>query len=298
MAICNMEYAQSKPFIKWVGGKSQLLHKIRHKYPDDIKRYCEPFVGGGAVLFDVLTNFKPRDVLINDANSWLINTYMCIRDNIDEIVKYLSDMQDDYWIRFDGSRRQMYQECRDKFNDGIKNNVRSVEMAVLFIFLNKTCFNGLFRVNKNGLFNVPMGQYKMPPICDKGTLFKANHLLQNVDIMCGDFTKCGDFIDDNTFVYFDPPYRPLTKTAVFNSYQSAAFDDDQQMRLCEFVTDMSQKGARVVISNSDPKNVDENDTFFDDLYVGFNIDRILAKRMVNSKGSGRGAVSELLISNF
>ena len=164
--------------------------------------------------------------------------------------------------------------------------------------MNKTCFNGLYRVNKKGAYNVPMGAYKRPLICDEENLRGISAKLQNVEIVCGDYSKARDFIDEHTFVYFDPPYRPLTATASFTSYTADCFNDDDQIALAKFVDEMAAKGAKVVVSNSDPKNPDEEDMFFDDIYAAHKIRRVSATRMINSKATARGKISELLISNF
>lgn len=294
-----MKYKTVKPFIKWAGGKSQLLSDIRLKYPEKIDRYCEPFVGGGAVLLDIIANFQPKEVLINDINAELTNTYLQIKNNVDELIEMLFEMQETFLEKNDINRKVMYLAQRERFNDlKIKNDKQiNLEKAVLFIFLNKTCFNGLYRVNRKGLFNVPMGAYKNPHICNEEHLKLISQLLKYVQIKCGDYSKCSDFIDENTFVYIDPPYRPLTATSSFTSYSENEFGDKQQIELGKFVDKISEKGAKVVISNSDPKNNDESDNFFDDLYSNYNIMRVSAKRMINSKATGRGNVNELLICN-
>ena len=294
-----MKYTTVKPFIKWAGGKSQLLNEIRAKYPETIDKYCEPFVGGGAVLLDILANFHPKEVLINDINAELMNTYSHIRDNVDELIETLSEMQESFWAKSDADRKIMYLAKRERFNDLKVNGDEQfdLEKAALFIFLNKTCFNGLYRVNRSKLFNVPIGSYKNPPICDAENLGLVSKLLKNVQIKCGDYSECADFIDCNSFVYIDPPYRPLTATASFTSYSEYEFGDKQQIELGKFVDDISAKGAKVVASNSDPKNADESDNFFDDLYSSYTIVRVSAKRMINSKASGRGSINELLICN-
>lgn len=295
-----MKYKTVKPFIKWAGGKSQLLNNIRAKYPENIDKYCEPFVGGGAVLLDVLVNYQPKEVLINDINAELANTYSQIKNNVDELIKILSEMQDSFWTKNDDDRKEMYLSKRERFNDLKVNGDEHInlEKAALFIFLNKTCFNGLYRVNRKGLFNVPIGSYKKPPICDAENLRLISGLLKNVQIKCGDYSECADFIDENTFVYIDPPYRPLTATASFTSYSENEFGDKQQIELGKFVDKIAAKGAKVVVSNSDPKNSDESDSFFDDLYSSYTIMRVSAKRMINSKATGRGSVNELLICNW
>ncbi|MBE6859290.1 MAG: DNA adenine methylase [Ruminococcus sp.] len=294
-----MKYKTVKPFVKWAGGKSQLLNDIRAKYPEKIDKYCEPFVGGGAVLLDVLANCRPKEVLINDINAELANTYAQIKNSVDELIEMLSEMQKTFWEKNDTDRKIMYLAKRERFNDLKVNGDEQInlEKAALFIFLNKTCFNGLYRVNRKGLFNVPIGSYKKPPICDAENLRLISGLLKNVQIKCGDYSKCADFIDENTFVYIDPPYRPLTATASFTSYSENEFGDKQQIELGKFVDEISAKGAKVLISNSDPKNSDESDSFFDDLYSSYTIMRVSAKRMINSKATGRGSVNELLICN-
>lgn len=295
-----MRYTTVKPFIKWAGGKSQLLNEIRAKYPETIDKYCEPFVGGGAVLLDVLANCHPKEVLINDINAELVNTYMQIKSNVDELITMLSNMQDSFWSKSDADRKFMYLAKREQFNDLKVNGDEQInlEKAALFIFLNKTCFNGLYRVNSKGLFNVPMGAYKNPPICDAENLRLISKLLHNVQIKCGDYSECAEFIDENTFVYIDPPYRPLTATASFTSYSENEFGDKQQIELGKFIDDITALGAKVVASNSDPKNADTGDDFFDDLYSSYSISRVSAKRMINSKASNRGSINELLICNF
>jgi DNA adenine methylase len=293
-------YKTVKPFIKWAGGKSQLLGEIRNKYPEKIERYCEPFVGGGAVLLDVLANFQPKEVLINDINAELVNTYIQVRSNVDGLVSVLTDYQETFWSADTEKRKEIYAEKRTRFNE-IKlssDENLNIEKAALFIFLNKTCFNGLYRVNRKGLFNVPIGSYKKPPICDEETLRFISGLLENVQIKCGDYSECADFINEKTFVYIDPPYRPLSATSSFTSYSENEFGDEQQIALGGFVDSITAIGAKVVVSNSDPKNVDETDCFFDKLYVKYKIERVLAKRMINSKGSNRGNINELLICNY
>lgn len=295
-----MEYITVKPFVKWVGGKSQLLNDIRGKYPEKINKYCEPFVGGGAVLLDILANYHPKEVLINDINAELINTYFQIKNNPNQLIEKLNDIQNCFWNKNNDERKVMYLSKCERFNDlKVKGDERfNIEKAALFIFLNKTCFNGLYRVNRKGFFNVPMGAYKKPSICDADNLECISKLLQNVQIKCGEYRECMEFIDKNTFVYIDPPYRPLTKTSSFTSYSENEFGDKQQIELGKFIDDISAKGAKVVASNSDPKNSDENDCFFDELYARYTITRVSAKRMINSNAFGRGNINELLICNY
>lgn len=292
-----------KPFLKWAGGKGQLLSEIEKYYPfedEKITKYAEPFVGGGAVLFDILSKYHLKDVYISDINAELINAYRIIRDDIDELISLLQTMQSKFVPMDKEFRKTYYMAKRERFNDLKVNGNESVniEKAALMIFLNKTCFNGLFRVNRKGLFNVPMGSYKNPLICDELNLRAVSDKLQNVEIICGDYRKSSDFIDENTFVYFDPPYRPITDTASFTAYTENLFDDEDQIKLAQFVDDMHRKGAKIVISNSDPKNSDTEDDFFDSIYSSHKIKRVEATRMINCNSEARGKIKELLISNF
>lgn len=292
-----------KPFLKWAGGKGQLLAEIETYYPfadGGITKYAEPFVGGGAVLFDILSKYNLDQVYISDINPELINTYRVIRDDMDALVSALSRMQDEFVPMDAACRKVYYMAKRGRFNDLKINGDETirVEKAALMIFLNKTCFNGLFRVNKKGLFNVPMGDYKKPVICDEENLRAVSEKLQNVMIVCGDYRGSADFIDQNTFVYFDPPYRPLTDTARFTAYTENLFDDAAQIELGGFVDAMHQKGAKIVVSNSDPKNANTEDDFFDAIYASYRMKRVDAARMINCDREARGKIKELLISNF
>ncbi len=291
-----------KPFLKWVGGKTQLLPEIRKFYPfnSKITKYAEPFVGGGAVLIDILNNTQVQEAYISDMNSDLINAYQVIKDSVDELILELREKQDAY-LPLDSDRRKEYFYAQRETFNAIKHNPSEenrVARAALMIYLNKTCFNGLYRVNSKGDYNVPMGSYKQPLICDEENLLALSKRLQNVKIQQADYKKVDEFADDRTFVYFDPPYRPLTTTANFTSYTETEFDDKQQLELANFIKKLSSRGCKVLASNSDPKNVDENDNFFDDAYAGLNINRVQASRMINSKGSSRGKINELLISNY
>lgn len=291
----------AKPFVKWAGGKGQLLNEIRKKYPDalgrQINKYAEPFIGGGAVLFDVLNCYTINEVYISDINGELIHTYTTIRDSVDELVQRLYGLESEYLSSDMDNRKTIFYENRDKFNSLKMDSNRTIELAALFIFLNRTCFNGLYRVNAKGGFNVPQGSYKNPCICDENNLRAVSRKLHGVTIVCGDYKKAANFIDSNTFAYFDPPYRPLSPTANFTSYSRDGFDDDDQSELAAFIDEMSTRGACVVASNSDPRSVNEQDTFFDRLYSQHKISRIEASRAINSNGTKRGKISELLIAN-
>ena len=249
-----------KPFLKWAGGKGQLLKEIEKYYPFDngvITKYAEPFVGGGAVLFDILSKYNLEEIYISDINAELINTYVVVRDNIEELIKLLKKYQIEYVPLDTEDRKSYYMAKRERFND-LKvngNETENIEKAALMIILNKTCFNGLFRVNKKGMFNVPIGSYKNPLICDEKNLKVISEKLQNVQIVCGDYRKSAGFIDEHTFVYFDPPYRPLTETASFTAYTENLFNDKEQIELAKFIESMHRKGAKIVVSNLDKHGV-------------------------------------------
>ena len=289
-----------KPFLKWAGGKGQLIDEIEKFYPFDkkINKYAEPFIGGGAVLFDILNKFELEKIYISDVNIELINCYRVIKENVHGLIKKLRRIEDEFLAREKEDRKIYYYEKREKFNKlKLENNNEKINRAALMIFLNRTCFNGLYRVNKKGLFNVPMGDYKNPKICDEENLINVSNKLRNVEIIYGDYRKSYDFIDENTFVYFDPPYRPLNQTSSFTSYTEYIFGDKEQIELSEYFRLLNKKGAKLLLSNSDPKNVDINDEFFDNLYKEFDIKRIEASRAINSKGSKRGKVTEILVNN-
>lgn len=286
---------KARPFIKWVGGKTQLLLEIRKKYPSHIEKYCEPFVGGGAVLFDILSFFNPEEVLINDINPELINTYRRVKEDTDELISQLKVIQGEYY--FSKDKKEYYLEKRERFNTLIAAKDDTIEKAALFIMLNKTCFNGLYRVNSHSLFNVPFNHSEHPIICDEENIRACGELLKNTVITLGDYSSAKTFIDERTFVYLDPPYRPLTASSSFTSYNESGFTDKEQIELGRFIEDISSNGASILLSNSDPKNTDENDEFFDSLYSSFSIERVKASRMVNSNGSARGAINELLVFN-
>ena len=290
----------AKPFVKWVGGKSQLLEEIRKKYPQQIEKYCEPFVGGGAVLFDVLQKFQPKEVLINDINKELINTYLQVKNQCEELINQLNELQTQYKKLGQEDRKVLFYEKRTRYN-ALKVNgdeLENLEKATLFIFLNKTCFNGLYRVNSKGLFNVPFNNAKNPLICDAENLRLCSQVLQNVILKTGDYKECESFIDEKTFVYIDPPYRPLTQTSAFTSYSENQFLDKEQIELAQFIDNIAKKGSTILASNSDPKNSNEDDNFFDNLYSNFEIERVSASRMINANPEKRGAINELLITNI
>lgn len=299
-----MQQKNLKPVLKWAGGKKQLLEEISALYPngfgDTIRRYAEPFVGGGAVLFNILSKYELDEVYISDVNAELINMYHVIRDRVDELIDMLTWYQLEYIPLDNVGRKVYYYEKRKEFNDIIINGMGelNVKSAALFIFLNRTCFNGLYRANKKGMFNVPMGNQKNPLICNEANIRAVSRALGKVQIVCGDYSKASEFIDEKTFVYLDPPYRPLKGRESFNAYTEVEFDDNCQRELAKFVDKMTQRGAYIVLSNSDPKNMDVNDNFFDELYAIYDIKRINAKRKINRNADQRGYIKELLIKNY
>jgi DNA adenine methylase len=296
--------AELKPFLKWAGGKRQLISTIKTYYPFDkgYTRYVEPFVGGGAVLFDILENQHIEEIYISDINDSLINTYLIIRDECDKLIKELKKLDREYKMNDIVNRKQNFLNRRDDFNKLTnilsRDKYSRIRKAAYFIFLNKTCFNGLYRVNGDGKFNVSFGKYTNPIICDEENLKSISKKLQNIKISCCPYSDMLSKIDEHTFVFLDPPYRPLSKTSSFNSYAKDTFDDLSQIELAEFINKIDKIGAKFILCNSDPHNADPTDNFFDDLYKDYTIRRISATRMINSKASARGAINELLITNI
>ena len=291
-----------KPFLKWAGGKTQLLPALEPYFPFTDKRitkYAEPFVGGGAVLFHILNKYDIKDIYISDVNSDLIDSYITIRDNIDSLVTMLHTYEDIYLRQDESGKKHYFLKNRSRFNE-LKLTSSSdtiIEKSALMIFLNHTCFNGLYRVNSKGLYNVPAGKYKNPSICDEANLRNISQKLSTVTIVCAPYYQSESFIDETTFVYFDPPYRPLTQTANFTAYTEYEFGDSEQKALALYYDKLCKKGALCLLSNSDPKNYDPKDNFFDDLYSNYNISRVYANRMINSNASARGKITEILVSN-
>ena len=243
-----------------------------------------------------------EEVYINDINRDLTDAYIAVRDSIDQMILLLSQMEQDFMPKDEEARKVYFYEKRDRFNElkfAKKLTVDDrAEKSATLIFLNRTCFNGLYRVNRKGAYNVPMGRYKMPTICNEANLRAVSERMQRVNVLCAPYEELRSVIDDKTFVYIDPPYRPLTRTADFTSYTNVEFGDEQQKQLAQFSVDMANKGALLLVSNSDPKNVDPEDNFFEDIYTGFTIDRVYATRMINSKATARGKITELLMYNY
>ena len=300
--IKDINFSNPKPFLKWAGGKTQLITDIEKSLPKKITNskftYIEPFVGSGAVLFWMLNNFpKLEKAVINDINSDLINTYKTIASNPKELISILKDLQSDFHSLQDNEekKKEYYYKNREFYNTRSADNTTQ---AALFIFLNRTCFNGLYRVNSKNLFNVPMGSYKAPTICDAQNILSVSNALQKVELLNGDYTQTLKHATSNTFFYFDPPYKPLSQTSSFNSYAKDEFNDDEQIRLRDFCNKLDSLKHKWMLSNSDVKGKDVNDDFFDEIYSSFVISRVKARRNINANPEKRGKLNELLITNY
>lgn len=298
-----------KPFLKWAGGKGQLIPQIdihlrRAQENNSLTKYVEPFVGGGAVFFHVVQNYSFDEYYLNDINPELIVSYITIRSDVSRLIKKLESIQKKYHSLNIEKQSEYFYKTRKQFNasrnsfDFTTYNREWIKRTAQFIFLNRTCFNGLFRVNSKGGFNVPFGKYMKPAICSPENLKAVSHILQNAEIRHGDFTDSEKFIDDRTFVYFDPPYRPISKTASFTSYAKNSFDDSDQLKLAAYFKSLDKKGAVLMLSNSDPKNENPYDDFFDDAYRSFDVQRVSASRAINCNAEKRGQITEILVTNY
>ena len=297
-----MKNNEVKPFVKWAGGKKKVLPYIKEYYPFDnnITKYIEPFVGGGAVLFDILNTFKLNEIHISDTNKELINVYKVIKKCPKDLIIVLTQLENEFIPHTKQWRLNFYNEIRKQYNTlkTLYTSGPDIMLAAYFIFLNKTCFNGLYRVNQKDEFNVPMGEYKNPKICDSENILMVSKKLKNVIIDCCDYQDTLKYVDSNTFVYLDPPYRPITKTSNFTTYTKEDFNDKDQENLAEYIKKIDIVGGKFLLSNSDPKNENINDDYFDELYKGFYIKRIEVGRSINSNGEKRGKINELLVDNI
>lgn len=293
---------KAKPFIKWVGGKSQLIEQLDARLPADFGNwqnvtYIEPFVGGGAMLFYMLQQYPNiHHAIINDINSDLTVCYQTVRDLPELLIESLQDIEHSYLsLKTEEKRKDFFLANRTRYNE---KGLQPIENTTLFFFLNRTCFNGLYRVNKSGAFNVPFGKYANPIICDADTILRDSALLQRVEILTGDFEQTFNYAKDNTFFYFDPPYRPLSNTSSFNDYTKDAFNDDAQIRLKKYCDNIHEAGYKFMLSNSDCKSKNEDDNFFDELYGTYQIERVWATRSINSNPNKRGKLTEILVHNY
>lgn len=306
----NINSLNARPFLKWAGGKTQLLNEFEKRLPSTIlesgkiKSYIEPFVGGGALFFFLKNRYNIKNSIIFDINPELIIAYKVIQNDYKNLIEELRKIEIIHLEKTELERKEHYYKIRKSYNTQMCEfnyqdyNDEWIERTKFLIFLNKTCFNGLFRQNLKGEFNVPFGRYKNPKILDEQNIIAVNKSLENTEIYCGDFTDSYKYIGKESLVYLDPPYRPISKTSNFTTYAKNGFIDQDQVRLSKFFYKIGNKGAFLILSNSDPKNVDKKDNFFDDLYKNYNINRITAKRNINSKTSKRGEINELIITNF
>ncbi len=298
---------EAKPFLKWAGGKGQLIPQLQKLIPQEfvnagrIKKYIEPFLGGGAFFFWLCNEFEMDEAILIERNLEVADTYKTVRDNVKLLIKELKDLEMQYVSANEEGREELYYLSRQGFNairKQKKSAVSSVHQSALIIFLNKTCFNGLYRVNSKGEFNVPFGRYKNPLICNEGNLIASSESLKRAKILSGDFSQCLQGAEKGAFIYFDPPYRPISTTSSFTSYSKDVFDDDEQRRLRDVYEELDKLGAFVLLSNSDPKNLNSEDSFFDDLYKGYRIERVKANRIINCCADKRGEINEILVTNY
>ena len=296
---------EAKPFLKWAGGKGQLLSQLEEHLPKELLRqtftYIEPFVGGGAMLFYMLRKFANiTHAVINDINPHLVTAYRVIKEQPKELIRRLSELEHDYFSHSDEeAKKDYYLNARNIFND---TPLDDIDITKYLIFLNRTCFNGLYRVNAKGKFNVPFGKNLHPTICNVETILADSEMLNRVDvtILNGDFEKTADEMRNGlNFFYFDPPYRPLNATSSFNSYAKEEFNDDEQIRLRDFCARLDKhSNVKWMLSNADCSAKNPEDTFFEDIYADYNIHRVYASRAINANPEKRGKLTELLIKNY
>jgi DNA adenine methylase len=299
---------KAKPILKWAGGKSQLLPFFEQLYPlelktGEIKNYYEPFLGSGAVFFWVAQNYDVDNFYLYDLNDDLIIAYRVVQKDVSRLIEVLQCYDASYRRLGDFERKEFFYNERVIYNskrfkaDSLYSE-EWIKRAASFIFLNRTCYNGLYRLNSKGEFNTPAGEYRNPEICNRDNLLAVSELLKRAIIKRADFTAVLEDLKSSAFIYFDPPYRPISKTSNFKSYYNNDFSDKDQEKLADLFKELDRCGARVMLSNSDPKNMDPHDDFFDKLYGDFNILRVCAKRSINSKKEGRGYINEIVVMNY
>ncbi len=297
------------PFLKWAGGKGQLLKSLEQNLPESVKngegfRYLEPFVGGGALFFFLAENLSLKQAMLMDKNPALINCYKVVQSDVDPLIKTLAKLEKDYLEKTSEERESLFYEIRKKYNRiKLKNKWGKkdvLQLAAFLIFLNKTCYNGLYRENSLGEFNVPFGKYIKPRICDRENLLCCSEALSKAELKCLDFSASFSLSRKKDLVYMDPPYRPVNKTSSFTQYSKGGFSEDDQKKLAGLCTKMHKKGCYVLLSNSVPAGTKEQDNFYKQNFKSkyFSIKKIKARRAINSKGSARGAVEEVLIKNY
>lgn len=266
------------PIIKWVGGKTRLLGELRNRMPTSFGRYFEPFLGGGALFFKT----NPAQAVLGDHNEDLINLYRSVAWDVEKVARRLATHKRNH-------SEEYYYKIRERWNERSPKQ-SDADRAAQFLYMNKTCFNGLWRVNSKGKFNVPMGRYVNPAIYDLASLRAASHSLQKAELYSGHYSQVVETAKAGDFVYFDPPYHPLTATANFTSYTAGSFSEIDQRELVSVASDLANRGCSVLLSNSDTP-------FIREIYQGWKIDSVLCGRSINSKASARGAVAEVMIYN-
>lgn len=296
---------EASPFVKWAGGKSKLIQIIlnkvsNHFHLEEMEHYIEPFVGGGAMFFYLANHYRFKSMTIMDINLDLINTYRSIKSNPLLLIRQLDVLQQTYNNLPTLKEKELfYYEIRNEYNDfpneELLNEQIDYQRAAQFVFLNKSGFNGLYRVNKSGSFNVPFGKKKKINIYDEKNIKNVSEVLQRTKIVHGDYSETINFVQSNTFVYFDPPYRPIKTTSSFTAYDRNGFNDDEQINLAQLCLKLYILGVRFALSNSDPHNTNPTDMFFDDLYKNFYIYRINAPRQIAAEASSRRQLSEILV---
>ncbi len=275
---------KAKPFLKWVGGKGQLLSQFESLFPKKFNSYFEPFIGGGAVFFSI----NPKKAHINDINKTLTQTYIHIKDNVDTLIKSLKKLENEFLKKDEIARKEFYYSLREKYNS---LSHEDFEKSLYFLFFNKTAFNGVYRENSKGGFNVPMGNYKNPKIVDEENLKNVSEILSNTKITSGSFVDAVKNAKAGDFVYFDPPYHPLSETSSFTSYSKDSFSKDDQIKLRDLFIELDKKGVYVMLSNS-------SSPFIKEIYSGYRQIPVYASRMINSKADKRGKISEVVIVNY
>ena len=298
-----------KPFLKWAGGKSLLINQLDHLFPNElanglITRYIEPFIGSGAVFFHIVKSYEVDQFFLSDINPELILAYQTIQKNVDDLIPFLLQLETQYLSLDLNTRSNFYYQIRSQFNQNRQQidfenyNCNWLERTAQIIFLNRTCFNGLFRVNSKGEFNVPAGKYKNPTICNEDKLKAVSQVLQKATIYRGDFNSCREYVTNKSLVYLDPPYKPLNKTSNFTSYSTHIFKTSEQLRLRDFYQELDKKGAYLMLSNSDSHNENPLDDFFQQAYQQYKIKKVKANRYINSKTTLRGKINEIVIINY
>lgn len=280
VARAERETPEAAPFVKWVGGKGRLLSQLRPLLPPGVEqmRHVEPFVGGGALFF----SRRPRRALLTDINPSLVAAYTAIRDDVETVIGGLQRLARCH-------SKESYYQVRERYNQS--RRVSTSTRAAMFIYLNKTCFNGLHRVNRKGAFNVPVGAYKNPRILNEDGLQAASAALQGADLRCASFDSLLENAKPGDFVYFDPPYEPVSQTASFTSYARDGFSQDDQTRLRDVYKALDRRGCKLMLSNSDVP-------FIRDLYRDFEVDTVAAPRAINCDATKRGKVSEVVVTNY